>query len=106
MYSEEYGRTGFQGGLQGYRARWVSKYSAELQLFSARTLDVPSLFIAGKKDWGAYQNPGELDRMQKTACTRMLGVEFVEGAGHWVQQEQPDAVSAVLTRFLRDGSRA
>ena len=57
------------------------------------------MFIAGRADWGAYQNPGALERMQKTACTRMLGVHFVEGAGHWVQQEQPEQVVQASARL-------
>jgi pimeloyl-ACP methyl ester carboxylesterase len=101
VYSEEYGRTGFQGGLQGYRVGSSGKYTAELQTFSGRTIDVPSLFIGGKSDWGVYQNPGALERMQKTACTRMLGTHLVAGAGHWVQQEQPNEVSRLLLQFLR-----
>ena len=64
-------------------------------------IDVPSMFIAGRSDWGAYQNPGALERMQKTACTRMLGVHFVDGAGHWVQQEQPGVVSQLILQFLK-----
>ena len=99
IYSEEYGRTGFQGGLQGYRGGG-SRYASETQLFAGRTIDQPSMFIAGRSDWGAYQNPGALERMQKTACTRMLGVHFVDGAGHWVQQEQPEAVTKLLMEFL------
>ena len=39
--------------------------------------------------------------MQKTACTRMPGVHLVEGAGHWVQQEQPEKVATLLVDFLR-----
>jgi len=31
----------------------------------------------------------------------MSGVHFVDGAGHWVQQEQPDRVSALIVDFLR-----
>ena len=99
IYSEEYGRTGFQGGLQGYRGGG-SRYASETQLFAGRTIDQPSMFIAGRSDWGAYQNPGALERMQKTACTRMLGVHFVDGAGQWVQQEQPEAVTKLLMEFL------
>jgi pimeloyl-ACP methyl ester carboxylesterase len=38
--------------------------------------------------------------MQTSACTRMLGVHLVEGAGHWVQQEQPGEVSRLLLQFL------
>jgi pimeloyl-ACP methyl ester carboxylesterase len=102
VYSTEYERTGFQGGLEGYRSRWIGKYTAELQMFSGRSIDVPSLFIAGKSDWGVYQTPGDFENMQKTACTRMLGTHLVDGAGHWVQQEQSEEVSKLLIQFLRD----
>ena len=34
------------------------------------------------------------------ACTDMRGVHLIEGAGHWVQQEKPDAVNALLVEFL------
>ena len=101
VYSGEYGRTGFQGGLEGYRVGSVARFAAELQLFSGRTIDQPSLFIGGKSDWGVYQNPGALERLQKTVCTKMLGTHLVDGAGHWVQQEQPEAVSSLLIDFLR-----
>jgi pimeloyl-ACP methyl ester carboxylesterase len=100
VYSDEYGRTGFQGGLQGYRIRWTRAYTTELQTFSGRTIDVPSLFIGGRSDWGVYQRAGAFEA-QQTACTRMLGVHLVEGAGHWVQQEQPDEVSRLLLAFLQ-----
>jgi pimeloyl-ACP methyl ester carboxylesterase len=101
VYSSEYERTGFQGGLQWYRARTQGLYDSELQLFSGRTIDVPSMFIAGKSDWGTYQRPGNFERMQKSACTRMLGCHLLDGAGHWVQQEQPQRVSELLLRLLR-----
>jgi pimeloyl-ACP methyl ester carboxylesterase len=101
VYSAEYERNGFQGGLQWYRSRTEGRYDSELQLFSGRTIDVPSIFIAGKSDWGTYQRPGNFERMQQTACTRMLGRHLIDGAGHWVQQEQPERVSELLTRFLQ-----
>ena len=61
VYSSEYGRNGFQGGLQSYRVGRVPRLSAELQLFAGRTIDVPSLFLSGKSDWGVYQRAGSLD---------------------------------------------
>jgi pimeloyl-ACP methyl ester carboxylesterase len=101
LYSAEYERTGFQGGLQWYRSRTQRLYDSELQLFSGRKIDVPSIFIAGKSDWGTYQRPGNFERMQNSACTRMLGCHLIEGAGHWVQQEQPERVSELLLRFAQ-----
>jgi pimeloyl-ACP methyl ester carboxylesterase len=101
VYSSEYRRTGFQGGLNWYRCRTGGIDIPELQLFTGRTIDVPSLFIAGRSDWGIYQMPGHIERMRKEACTRILGCHLVEGAGHWVQQEQPESVVDLLLDFLR-----
>jgi pimeloyl-ACP methyl ester carboxylesterase len=104
VYATEYARTQFTGALQGYRVRRGSdpKSLAEMRTFSNRSIDVPSMFIAGRSDWGVYQTPGAVDKMRTSACTRMVGFHLIEGAGHWVQQEQPDQVSALLTQFLRD----
>ena len=99
-YAAEYQRTGFQGGLQWYRCGTAGAFDAELQAWSGRTIDVPSCFIAGKQDWGTYQRPGVLEIMQKIACTDMLGCHLVAGAGHWVQQEQPEEVIRLLLQFL------
>lgn len=101
VYSEEFRRTGFQGGLQWYRCATSGKFNEELEIFSGRTIDVPSCFIAGKCDWGIYQRPGSLERMQTAACTRMSGCHLVDGAGHWVQQEQPEEVSKLLIRSFQ-----
>src|SRR5215831_2163243 len=100
VYTAEYERTGFQGGLQGYR-RVGSRFSADLQTYSGRTIDVPSLFIGGKSDWGVFQNPGAFERMQSSACTQMRGAHLIDGAGHWLEQEQPEQVSQLLSQFLK-----
>ena len=103
VYATEYARTGFTGALQGYRVRRGSdpKTIAELRTFAGRTIDVPACFIAGKSDWGSYQTPGAFEAMQTKACTQWRGTHLVEGAGHWVQQEQPEDVSKLLIQFLR-----
>ena len=100
VYSTEYARTGFQGGLQSYRVGRVPRLSQELQLFAGKTVDVPALFLSGKADWGVYQRAGSLDGM-KRACTRFEGVELIDGAGHWVQQEQAGKVADRLIAFVK-----
>jgi pimeloyl-ACP methyl ester carboxylesterase len=101
VYAGEYARTGFQGGLQWYRCRTQGAFTAEQQIFAGRTIDIPSMFIAGASDWGIYQTPGSIERMQESVCTRMRGCHLIPGAGHWVQQERPEETTALLLEFLR-----
>jgi pimeloyl-ACP methyl ester carboxylesterase len=104
VYAGEYERTGFQGGLQWYRCGTSGAFDAELQTWSGRTIDVPSAFISGRQDWGTYQRPGVFEAMQTKACTRMLLCELVDGAGHWVQQEQSAEVNRLLVHVLKTAS--
>jgi pimeloyl-ACP methyl ester carboxylesterase len=73
-----------------------------MQTFSGRAIDVSSRYITGKSDWGVYQTPGAVDKMRTSACTKMVGFHLLDGAGHWVQPEQAEQVSALLIQFLRD----
>jgi hypothetical protein len=50
--------------------------------------------------WGVYQNPGTFEKMQTTACNDWRGASLVDGAGHLVQQEQPEEVSRLLLQFI------
>ena len=102
VYAEEYGRTGFQGGLNSYRMGASGIGNAESQLYAGKTIDQPSMFISGSSDWGTYQGPGSFERMQQSACTDMRAVHLVDGAGHWVQQEQAEETSRLLLEFLAE----
>ena len=100
MYARVFADTGFQGGLQWYRAFASAASQAELLLFAGKTISVPACFIAGEKDWGIYQSPGAFEAMQSRACTDLRSCDLLPGAGHWVQQEQPELVVEKLLEFL------
>ncbi len=102
VYAAEYVRNGFQGGLNWYRQRTTGHDLDELRTFAGKTIDQPSCFVSGKSDWGVYQRPGAAERMNGTVCTNMAGFHLVEGAGHWVQQEQPEETRRLLLAFLRE----
>lgn len=100
VYADEYQRTGFQGGLNWYRCAG-GKFSTELEIHAGRTIDVPAAFIAGASDWGIHQVPRAFAHMQtKAVSTQWRGAHLIEGAGHWVQQEQSEEVTRLLLAFL------
>jgi len=100
-YSATYERTGFQGGLNWYRCGTDPEMQRDLEIFAGVKITVPACFIAGASDWGIHQKPGTLDAMQTKACARFEGLHLVPDAGHWVQQEQPEAVAHLLVQFLK-----
>ncbi|MET3789248.1 pimeloyl-ACP methyl ester carboxylesterase [Methylobacterium radiotolerans] len=103
VYAAEYARSGFQGALQGYRCRMDGSIDRDLARFAGRRIEVPLLFVSGARDWGPFQVPGALGRMEEAAGAGLLGCHFVAGAGHWVQQERPQAVVDLLLDALARG---
>ena len=102
LYENEFTRTGLQGGLNWYRCG-VSEIARDiLQLFRKVVLKQPTLFIAGARDWGVFQSPGAYERMQTEICIDFKGAHLIDGAGHWVQQENPDRVNRLLLDFFCD----
>ena len=100
VYEIEYNRTGFQGGLNWYRAAVTSGNKKELNPYSGSKIHIPALFIAGKQDWGPYQIPGALGAMQCEIADQKIPTEFIDHAGHWVQQENPSEVLRIIIKFL------
>jgi pimeloyl-ACP methyl ester carboxylesterase len=105
VYSTEFARTGFQGGLNYYRVGEDARFGGELRSFAGRTIDVPSCYIGGDSEWAVYQTPGAFEAMN-TVCTRLLSVHLVKGAGHSLGEEQPEQVNKLLMDFLSASARA
>ena len=101
VYSGEFERTGFQGGLNYYRVLLSPKYSAELARFENRKIERPACFIGGARDWGVRQSPGAFESMAQDACTDLRGVHLVDGAGHSIPEERPQDVNGLLIEFLK-----
>jgi len=106
VYVGEWQRTGFQGALNWYRAQTAStpQSAKDLFLFSGRKIEVPVAFVSGRQDWGNYQQPGALESYEddgsvRSGCYR--GATLIDGAGHWVQQEQSEEVISAIVKFLK-----
>lgn len=101
---EEYMQTGpeaaFIGGLNSYRAMDLN-WEHDLD-YGRRPIEQPALFICGEKD-PVLQilTPRTLETMPSRVAD-LRGIELVTGAGHFVQQEQPQAVNQHLHEFLKN----
>ncbi|EJC99309.1 alpha/beta-hydrolase [Fomitiporia mediterranea MF3/22] len=121
VYAGEYGRTGFQGGLNRYRIAsrlghasdtldsiFLSDedHISELALFAQKKVEVPTLFVSAEKDWCPFQYPGALDQLRRV-CPLMKerneGIAFIKDTGHWIQQENNvEELFVLLQGFLQD----
>ena len=101
VYDDEFGRTGFQGGLNWYRVATSScpDFKRDLDIFAGRKIDCPCLYIGGAKDWGTYQVPGAIEKLANNVCEDFCEV-IVDDAGHWLAQEKPQEVVDALAAFI------
>ena len=64
---------------------------------------MPALFVGGTADpVGPTMSP---ERAREVAVGPYTE-KWIEGAGHWVQQERPDDVNRILLAFLREVERS
>jgi len=97
-YVDVFTRTGFTGGLNWYRALDIN-WEQDAR-FAGRHLEVPTLFVAGAREPVLdVLGPAALDRM-RAAVADLRGPHLLDGAGHWVQQERPGELNALLVDFL------
>jgi len=98
-YAAEFGRTGFTGGLNWYRAMDL-RWEQTAALANAR-VEVPTFFLAGARDvdLAGFSGRDPVARM-RSLVPGLREVVLVAGAGHLVQMERPAEANAHLLRFL------
>ncbi|EAW17909.1 alpha/beta fold hydrolase [Aspergillus fischeri NRRL 181] len=104
VYVAEYGRTGFQGGLNWYRVRTAGdgRFTQDFDTYAGKRIEVPCAFVSGKMDWGIYQEPGALEKMVNgEVCSDFRFLRLIEGVGHWAPQESPEEVANAILRLVR-----
>ncbi len=92
--------------LNWYRASGISVPSMddpfglppEYAPFPLPRIEIPTLVVWGMGDEALL--PGNIEGLEKVASN--LTLEKIEGVGHFVPWEAPDAVNAALDRFLKD----
>ena len=96
-YVDAFARTGFTGPLNWYRN--MDRNWELMAPYEGKGVDVPSFFIGGTLDPVLRMMSPE---GQEAWLHDHRGSVLVDGAGHWIQQERPDAVNDALLRFLAD----
>jgi pimeloyl-ACP methyl ester carboxylesterase len=95
VYIDAFERTGFTGGLNWYRN--IDRNWGLTAPYEERRIEQPALFLTGELDLVKNFMPVEAMNGWVTDLRRNV---TVPGAGHWVQQQAPEAVNAELLAFL------
>jgi pimeloyl-ACP methyl ester carboxylesterase len=106
VYETTYRSTGFTGGLNWYRAADLNWE----QTADGRVLDVPACFLAGGNDPVITMAGRKAIHRMREAMPQLREVHIYDGAGHFIQMERADQVTAALIDFAKSiavtGSRA
>jgi pimeloyl-ACP methyl ester carboxylesterase len=97
VYVEAFARTGFTGGLNWYRN--IDRNWELTAAVAEQRIEQPALFLTGELDPVRRFMPAEAMRGWVTDLRAEI---VVPGAGHWVQQQAPEAVSSALLSFLAE----
>jgi soluble epoxide hydrolase/lipid-phosphate phosphatase len=97
FYVDVYERTGFTGGLNWYRAFARNFEDAQGADF---TIDKPALMISAADDW--FFARGSTVGMED--YLPQLEAHTIADAAHWLAQERPGEVNAILLRWLARAS--
>lgn len=98
VYTAEFEYSGFFGPLCRYRN--VDRDFEDLTGFAGRPISQPSLFVGGSRDGPTIWGAPAIERFPET-LPGLSRAEILDGAGHWIQQERPEATNELLIEFLK-----
>lgn len=96
-YVATFEETGFERAVHWYRnidANW-----AQTRWLQGCKITVPSAFLVGERD-PVRRYAGHHEAELQDWLTDLRGMTIVPEAGHWVQQEKPEAVNEAILDFL------
>ncbi len=96
-YVASFEASGFRGPLNWYRN--MAAIPTLTPWLDGARIQIPAFFLAGSDDPVLQFSPGSYDR-QDAGFADLRGKRLIDGAGHWVQEQEADAVSAALVEFL------
>jgi pimeloyl-ACP methyl ester carboxylesterase len=97
VYADAFTKSGFFGPISFYRnmnANWVRSKDIPASVYT-----MPTGFLTGSADPVLAMMPDAAEVMA-AEFPDFRGMTSVQGAGHWVQQENPEETNAALLAFL------
>jgi pimeloyl-ACP methyl ester carboxylesterase len=95
VYVDAFERTGFSGGLNWYRN--IDRNWELTEPYAERRVEQPAMFLTGELDPVRSFMPAEV---MDAWVTDLRANIVVPGAGHWIQQQEPERVNEALLEFL------
>jgi pimeloyl-ACP methyl ester carboxylesterase len=89
--------SGFRGGLNWYRN--LDRNWEQSAAFIGLTIRQPALFVMGDADPTYVAAQRAIDALPQTAPGLRRSL-IIPGGGHWIGEERPDEINAVLLEFL------
>lgn len=96
VFADTFGRSGFTGPINWYR-NWSRNWATTVHC--PQRIDVPALYVRAGNDLATAAIP-DLEKGM-AACVADLECHEIRDSGHWIQQEYPDELNAILLDWLK-----
>ena len=98
-YTDAFARQGFTGALNWYRN--IDRNWELTTPWAGARIDRPAMFLGGDRDPVVnWYDPTALRQLMAPAVSNLSSFGLIEGAGHWIQQERPEATNTALIAFV------